>query len=288
MGERDYTGLVNCYDSSFQIKLVEIQAFDQSLVLSPDKLKLELDTTGQVTLEGIFFDTDKATLKPESNRALTAAGALMRQYPDLVLEVQGHTDSKGDDAHNQDLSQRRAKAVVSALVESGIPSSRLEARGFGETVPVADNSTREGRAENRRVEMHKLSGGDKVRLIGIDFINPLPGAKLTKQRHYSTHDFMIRHTKPYSSKKNNQSFTGYDANVYDYEIIVNNSRDHSVGVTEILMNYENILPLIGARLVGKYQSHLFFIFDDRGDGKILYGTLAAYQGAYEIWLHTAP
>jgi outer membrane protein OmpA-like peptidoglycan-associated protein len=72
-------------------------------------------------------------------------------HPTLVLEVEGHTDSQGDDLYNLELSQRRAQAVVDYLVAKGVPRAQLQAQGFGETKPIADNRTKEGRAQNRRV-----------------------------------------------------------------------------------------------------------------------------------------
>lgn len=102
-------------------------------------------------LEGVFFDFDKATLKPEGRTKLDEAVATLNRYSDMRVEIQGHTDSLGTEAYNQGLSERRAKAVHDYLVSKGISASRLTTRGFGETQPVADNGTKEGRAQNRRV-----------------------------------------------------------------------------------------------------------------------------------------
>ena len=82
---------------------------------------------------------------------------MLADYPDLRLEIQGHTDDVGDDAKNLDLSQRRAESVKAYLVAQGIDEGRLEAKGFGETVPIADNKTKAGRAENRRVEFKLIN-----------------------------------------------------------------------------------------------------------------------------------
>ena len=81
---------------------------------------------------------------------------MLRQYQDLGLRIEGHTDNTGDDASNKTLSQSRAEAVRDYLVEQGIDASRLEAVGLGEEQPVADNNTEEGRAQNRRVELVRL------------------------------------------------------------------------------------------------------------------------------------
>jgi outer membrane protein OmpA-like peptidoglycan-associated protein len=104
-------------------------------------------------LPGANFDFNKATLKPEGKAKLDEAAALMSKYPDLRVSVEGHTDSIGSDAYNQKLSERRAQSAVDYLTGKGVAASRLSARGFGKTRPVADNKTDAGRAKNRRVEL---------------------------------------------------------------------------------------------------------------------------------------
>jgi OOP family OmpA-OmpF porin len=112
---------------------------------------------GRVVLRGVGFATNSATLTPESRPALDAVAADLRKYPRLRVELQGHTDSSGADAYNLDLSQRRAESVRNYLIAQGVPGTQLEARGYGETEPIADNTTAAGRAENRRVAMHVLA-----------------------------------------------------------------------------------------------------------------------------------
>jgi outer membrane protein OmpA-like peptidoglycan-associated protein len=99
------------------------------------------------------FDTDQATLRPDAQPTLAEVEKLLRQSPDLRLSVQGHTDNAGTPAHNQQLSEARARTVMAALVGAGTAADRLEAAGFGQTRPVADNATEAGRAQNRRVEL---------------------------------------------------------------------------------------------------------------------------------------
>jgi OOP family OmpA-OmpF porin len=106
-----------------------------------------------IELGGVHFDFDKSTLKPEAIVVLNKAVALLQQHERVVVEVAGHTDSIGSDAYNQKLSERRAIAVKDYLTSKGIKASRLTAKGYGESMPVASNDTEEGRAENRRVEM---------------------------------------------------------------------------------------------------------------------------------------
>ena len=99
----------------------------------------------------ITFDVNKSDIKAESMTEINRIKTLMDQYPELRYEVQGHTDSTGTPEANQKLSERRAKAIVDKLVELGISRSRLTAVGKGQFSPIADNSTEEGRAKNRRV-----------------------------------------------------------------------------------------------------------------------------------------
>ena len=106
-----------------------------------------------IELEGIHFDFDKATLKPEALTVLNQAAALLQKHERVVVEVAGHTDSKGSEEYNQGLSERRAIAVKDYLNSKGVKASRLSSRGYGESRPVASNDTDEGRAENRRVEL---------------------------------------------------------------------------------------------------------------------------------------
>ena len=104
-------------------------------------------------LYGIYFDSDKATLKPESENTLQQVLALINNKPGQQLEIGGHTDSQGDDAYNLQLSEKRAQAVVQWLKNHTTNVSNLSSKGYGETEPVADNSTETGRALNRRVEI---------------------------------------------------------------------------------------------------------------------------------------
>jgi OOP family OmpA-OmpF porin len=106
-----------------------------------------------IELEGIHFEFDKATLKPEALAILDQAAALLKKHERVVVEVAGHTDSKGSEEYNQGLSERRATAVKDYLNSRGVKASRLTSRGYGESRPVASNDTDEGRAENRRVEL---------------------------------------------------------------------------------------------------------------------------------------
>lgn len=121
-------------------------------VLKAEELKEKLAVEGHVALH-LNFDTDKATLRPDAQPVLAEVQQLLAQSPDLRLAVQGHTDNSSTPAHNQQLSEARAKAVVAALTAQGTTASRLQAAGFGQSQPLADNATEAGRAQNRRVEL---------------------------------------------------------------------------------------------------------------------------------------
>lgn len=111
---------------------------------------------GKFITYGITFDVGKSTIKPESMGEINRIVTLMKENPDLKFSVEGHTDSTGNEASNQTLSEARSNAIVDKLVELGISADRLSASGKGQTSPIADNGTDEGRAKNRRVEFVKI------------------------------------------------------------------------------------------------------------------------------------
>lgn len=103
--------------------------------------------------DGVTFDVNSYTLKPQFRTTLDEIGNSLNQYPNSLIDVYGHTDSTGSDAYNQTLSESRARTVASYLEMRGVSASRVRSQGYGETMPVADNMTEEGRAKNRRVEI---------------------------------------------------------------------------------------------------------------------------------------
>ena len=119
-------------------------------------VKSALDTDGRIVTHGILFDTGKDSLKPESLPTLKRILALLNDDPGLKFSIEGHTDSQGNSAINQPLSERRSAAVKNWLAGKGIDSSRLKNEGFGDSRPIDTNKTPEGRANNRRVEFVKF------------------------------------------------------------------------------------------------------------------------------------
>ena len=138
----------------------------EEMPMETDKVEVEIDAEdmaedidkkGSVSIYGILFDTDKATIKKESESTLAEIAALLEQKPDLRLYIVGHTDDTGSLEYNMNLSRKRAKAVVDYLSsKNGIRQERLIPRGVGPLAPVASNETEEGRARNRRVELVKM------------------------------------------------------------------------------------------------------------------------------------
>ena len=102
---------------------------------------------------GITFAYDSANVQPQFQPTLDQVAQVLSEYNQTYIDVYGHTDSTGSDTYNQGLSERRASSVAGYLSSHGVQSARIGTRGFGETQPVADNATEEGRAENRRVEI---------------------------------------------------------------------------------------------------------------------------------------
>jgi outer membrane protein OmpA-like peptidoglycan-associated protein len=121
----------------------------------PDEIPQEVaQFTG--VIQGITFELDSDVIRSSSERILSQALKVLGDFPDVRLQVQGHTDDQGEDGYNMDLSQRRSESVVRWFVEHGIEASRLVPRGYGETQPIADNETSTGRAKNRRVEFQLI------------------------------------------------------------------------------------------------------------------------------------
>ena len=150
----------------FAIKAREYMFHSENLIIPPattvqeiylDFLLNKVKIGSKIILKNIFFDFDKATLRSESATELNRLVKMLNDVPRMTIEISGHTDNVGSDAYNKQLSEDRAKAVVEYLIEKGIEEDRLTYAGYGETQPIADNDTEEGRQVNRRTEFKVLS-----------------------------------------------------------------------------------------------------------------------------------
>lgn len=141
------------------VVVLEREGMKQSLkLLDAAAMKQAIDKDGRVALH-INFDTDKATLRPDAQATVDEIHKLLQADPALRLSIEGHTDNTGAAAHNQTLSAARARSVLGALIGLGIDPGRLQSKGFGQDRPSADNGSESGRAQNRRVELVKISAG---------------------------------------------------------------------------------------------------------------------------------
>jgi outer membrane protein OmpA-like peptidoglycan-associated protein len=109
---------------------------------------------------GILFDVDKADLRPVAKQNLTELATILTKYDDTNVLIEGHTDSDGSDEHNLTLSERRARTVAASLAQQSVPNARMSVVGYGESQPVADNSSAAGKQANRRVEIAIMANED--------------------------------------------------------------------------------------------------------------------------------
>ncbi len=146
-----FAGTDNAIDA-YALKILEVEAMRQEVDASTMFETLNKD--GFIALY-INFETGKSAIMPDSQGVVTQIANMLAQHPRLTVSVEGHTDNVGNAKANQLLSESRATAVMTALVEKGIARSRLTAKGWGQGKPAADNTTAEGRGKNRRVEIVK-------------------------------------------------------------------------------------------------------------------------------------
>jgi OOP family OmpA-OmpF porin len=144
------------FTGKYGVKIVEKQAMAQDIVANADVFANDLKSTGHSAIYGIYFDTGKSEIKPESANAIAEIAKLLKNDANLKVFVVGHTDTVGSVESNLKLSLDRADAVIQALVRNhGIALTRLKAFGNGPFAPIASNDTEEGKAKNRRVELVK-------------------------------------------------------------------------------------------------------------------------------------
>ena len=155
-GKEVWAQVDTAWGRGYTLTILEKQAMVQEVVASAELFGAGLKSTGHVEVPGIFFDTAKADLKPESDAAVAEIAKLLKADPMLKVYVVGHTDNVSTLDVNLKLSQARADAVVQALVtKHGIAAARLVGRGVGPLAPVASNDAEDGRRRNRRVELVK-------------------------------------------------------------------------------------------------------------------------------------
>lgn len=137
---------------SLKLTVVEVEAMAQ--VIGANAMLDALNKDGFIALY-INFDTGKWDLKSDGQATVKEIVAMLKSAPNLKISIEGHTDNVGTPASNQKLSENRAKSVMDAIARGGIAGSRLSSKGLGQTTPIADNRTDEGKAKNRRVELVK-------------------------------------------------------------------------------------------------------------------------------------
>jgi outer membrane protein OmpA-like peptidoglycan-associated protein len=155
-GKEVWAQVVSGGGGNYNLDIIQKQTMSQDVVADANSMLNSIKETGKVALYGIYFDSGKSVLKPESTAALTEIAKLMKSDPSLKVYVVGHTDNAGAFDANMKLSMDRASAVVSALTSQyTVNAASLKACGNGPTSPVATNDTEEGKALNRRVELVK-------------------------------------------------------------------------------------------------------------------------------------
>ncbi len=147
---------VRSYNNMYRISIVEREAMKQEVVADAAAMGNDINTTGHVSVYGIYFDTGKSEVKPESEAAIAEIAQLLKNNEALIIYVVGHTDNVGSFDSNMKLSNDRADAVAKALAaKHGISAVRLKSHGVASLSPVASNDTEDGMAKNRRVELVK-------------------------------------------------------------------------------------------------------------------------------------
>ncbi len=151
-------GLTICCDAMNTVGSQGVNRFVKNVRIAEGAVKLydKLMQDGKIITNGIRFDVNKATIRPESMGVINSVYGLLKDHPEIKLSVEGHTDSDGDNAFNQILSEQRAETVVNTLKNLGIEGDRMTSKGWGESKPLDSNATSEGKANNRRVEFVKI------------------------------------------------------------------------------------------------------------------------------------
>jgi OmpA-OmpF porin, OOP family len=146
---QDFSGSA---EGDYQLRTLEIEGMVQEI--TANEMLNALNATGSIALY-INFASGKADIAPESAGIIDQIVQMMKDNPTLKISIEGHTDNVGTESANQALSEKRAKAVMDAVIAKGIDKSRLSFKGYGQSKPISDNTTEDGKAKNRRVEIVK-------------------------------------------------------------------------------------------------------------------------------------
>ena len=154
--DKEFWVEVRSYDQMYRLTIIEKEGMKQEVVASAEVMGNDINATGHVSIYGIYFDTGKSEIKPESAAAISEIAKLFGNDAELKVYVVGHTDNVGSFDSNMKLSKDRADAVAKTLAgKHGIASERLRSHGVSSLAPIASNDTEDGKAKNRRVELVK-------------------------------------------------------------------------------------------------------------------------------------
>lgn len=153
-GETWWVVVESDQSGTYYLTTIREVSMNQYIVLTAEEISREIATTGKAAFYGIYFETDKADIKPESRTTISEMAKFLQAHPNLKVYIVGHTDNIGSFEHNLQLSQKRAAAVVQELTSThSISADRLKAHGVSALSPVSTNQTEDGKSKNRRVEM---------------------------------------------------------------------------------------------------------------------------------------
>ncbi|MEK7224994.1 MAG: OmpA family protein [Bacteroidota bacterium] len=153
----NYQVSLKCISDTTRYAIVAVPALkEDEYFTAPFTVNIKFQLARSYRLDNVHFDVDKASLRPDSYTQLTELFEYLQRHPDIKVEIAGHTDNTGGDAHNLKLSQDRANTIRNYLLKKGIKPTQVTAKGYGTAYPVADNATEEGKQLNRRTEVRIL------------------------------------------------------------------------------------------------------------------------------------
>lgn len=152
-----YDIMIKSVGEALEYNSIEIPKIAENEMYGENSMQIMIEKPKSYTLNNVFFDTGKSTIKPSSNKELDELVELLKLKPEMKIEISGHTDNVGNENDNLILSENRAKAVMNYLTSKGIPSNRLTYKGYGSSKPISDNNSEQGRKLNRRTEILLLS-----------------------------------------------------------------------------------------------------------------------------------